>query len=86
MPIMDGLEATRLIRSFVEIGNWEAASKAGIDCHVSPSKSLPTGAEYKFPRKRIRIIAVSTSVLLSTEFGLWFHGLVTFLTFVVSKC
>ncbi|KAF2302821.1 hypothetical protein GH714_008564 [Hevea brasiliensis] len=31
MPVMDGLQATRLIRSFEETGSWDAAVKAGIE-------------------------------------------------------
>ncbi|KAE8654763.1 hypothetical protein F3Y22_tig00117047pilonHSYRG00141 [Hibiscus syriacus] len=31
MPVMDGLQATRLIRSFEETGNWDAAVKVGIE-------------------------------------------------------
>ncbi|CAL5409238.1 unnamed protein product [Camellia sinensis] len=37
MPVMDGLQATRLIRSFEETGNWDAAVKAGIEQFVPPN-------------------------------------------------
>ncbi|XP_044463538.1 histidine kinase 5-like [Mangifera indica] len=31
MPVMDGLQATRIIRSYEDTGNWDAAAKAGIE-------------------------------------------------------
>ncbi|XP_024995033.1 histidine kinase 5-like [Cynara cardunculus var. scolymus] len=56
MPLMDGLEATRLIRSFEKTGNWDEARKAGVD-FPSYDRILQE------PRKRIPIIAVSTANL-----------------------
>lgn len=56
MPVMDGLQATRLIRSFEETGNWEAAVNAGVEPTTpcwTPSSS----------RKRMPIIAVSITSL-----------------------
>lgn len=60
MPVMDGLQATRLIRSFEESGNWDAAKDAGIgiDEELSPSNSLQRSDESS--TKRIPIIAVRT--------------------------
>lgn len=54
MPIMDGLQATKLIRSFEETGNWDAAKNAGIE------QSLPNrDYEYSAPStKRVPIVAV----------------------------
>ncbi|CAL5361103.1 unnamed protein product [Camellia sinensis] len=37
MPVMDGLQATRLIHSFEETGSWDAAVKAGIEQFVPPN-------------------------------------------------
>ncbi|KAK6116963.1 hypothetical protein DH2020_049338 [Rehmannia glutinosa] len=34
MPVMDGLEATRLIRSYEETGSWDDAIKAGVDIQL----------------------------------------------------
>ncbi|XP_076936400.1 histidine kinase 5-like [Bidens hawaiensis] len=51
MPVMDGLQATRLIRSYEKTGNWDEARSAGVDLPDQMSKQ---------PRKRIPIIAVST--------------------------
>lgn len=56
MPVMDGLQATRLIRSFEESGNWDAAKDAGIDEELSPSNSSQGSNESS--TKRIPIIAV----------------------------
>lgn len=55
MPVMNGLQATKLIRSFEETGNWDAARKAGIE------QNLPD-LDYECSEpstKRIPIIAVS---------------------------
>ena len=62
MPVMDGLQATRLIRSFEETGNWDAAAMAGIEQPLPSSDSLQPGCMP--PTKRIPIIAVSSSSLL----------------------
>lgn len=53
MPVMDGLKATRLIRSFEETGNWDAAMQVGIEPAVPSSDSI-------LRPQRMPIIAVST--------------------------
>ncbi|KAK1290149.1 Histidine kinase 5 [Acorus calamus] len=58
MPIMDGLKATRLIRSFEENGNWSAALEAGVDLPDLSGVSS-TGAY----RNRIPIIAMTANAL-----------------------
>lgn len=60
MPVMDGLQATRIIRSFEETGNWDAAVKAGIEPSTCSSDSLPNGHDSMTVTKRVPIIAVST--------------------------
>lgn len=54
MPVMNGLEATRLIRSFEETGNWDEAVKAGVEQSVLRSDSFTSMP----PTKRVPIIAV----------------------------
>jgi CheY-like chemotaxis protein len=68
MPVMDGLQATRLIRSFEETGNWDAAVKAGIDQAVLSLDSLQNGLGSTPSAKRIPIIAVSTSNLICLQY------------------
>lgn len=59
MPIMDGLQTTRIIRSFEETGNWDAAEKAGIELTVPSQDALQNGHGYTPSGNRIPIIAVS---------------------------
>ena len=56
MPVMNGLQATRIIRSFEETGSWEAAEKAGIEFSES---CLLNGHAFTPSTKRTPIIAVS---------------------------
>lgn len=60
MPVMDGLQATRIIRSFEETGNWDAAARAGIE-QVSSDLSC-NGHSSTESRERVPIIAVSTCI------------------------
>jgi len=56
MPVLDGLKATRLIRSYEETGNWNAAIEAGVDISTSENEQVCMR-----PTNRLPIIAVSTS-------------------------
>ena len=67
MPVMNGLKATRLIRSFEETGNWDAAEKAGILLEA-PSDALSNGKSSTRSTKRIPIVAVSTIDSFITQF------------------
>lgn len=56
MPVMDGLQATRLIRSFEETGSWEDAVKAGVEPPHQP--------QTEETRRRVPIVAVRLMVIL----------------------
>lgn len=60
MPVMDGLQATRLIRSFEENGNWDAAVAAGVNAPTVSSDTTSDGLAAIHVRKRVSIIAVSS--------------------------
>ncbi|KAM7255309.1 hypothetical protein ACFE04_020550 [Oxalis oulophora] len=47
MPVMDGLEATRLIPSFQETGSWDAAVQAGVEPSVLSSNSSCDASQEK---------------------------------------
>ncbi|CAN6682500.1 unnamed protein product [Malus baccata var. baccata] len=61
MPVMDGLQTTRIIRSFEETGNWDAAERAGIELPLPSSETLQNGHGYTPSRKRIPIIAMTAN-------------------------
>jgi len=62
MPVMNGLQTTKLIRSYEETGNWDAARETGVEQSLSASDecSMP-------PEKRIHIVAVSNYILIFTN-------------------
>ncbi|CAL5443704.1 unnamed protein product [Camellia sinensis] len=49
MPVMDGLQATRLIHSFEETGSWDAAMKAGIEQFAPPNDQKFESSEKRMP-------------------------------------
>lgn len=57
MPVLDGLKATRLIRSYEESGNWNAAIEAGIEMETLEKEQVCVRSTNRLP-----IIAVSTSL------------------------
>ncbi|KAJ3708014.1 hypothetical protein LUZ61_011719 [Rhynchospora tenuis] len=61
MPVMDGLQATRLIRSFEENGYWDAS--VGPTCQTSPTSSFLSQDCHEDTRKRKRtpIIAMTAN-------------------------
>ncbi|KAF5931702.1 hypothetical protein HYC85_027873 [Camellia sinensis] len=75
MPVMDGLQATRLIHSFEETGSWDAAVKAGIEQFVPPNDQ-----KFESSKKRMPIIAMTTNALAESVDECFANGMDLFVS------
>ncbi|KAG7941841.1 hypothetical protein I3843_16G067700 [Carya illinoinensis] len=80
MPVMDGLQATRLIRSFEETGNWDAAVKAGIEQTVPCLNSSQNSLGSTPSTKKIPIIAMTANALAESADECLANGMDSFVS------
>ncbi|KAK4274513.1 hypothetical protein QN277_017721 [Acacia crassicarpa] len=75
MPVMNGLQATRLIRSFEETGNWDAAREAGIELNLPASSCLSATKSNHIP-----IIAMTANALSESAEECYANGMDSFVS------
>ncbi|XP_057425315.1 histidine kinase 5-like [Lotus japonicus] len=75
MPVMNGLQTTKLIRSYEETGHWDAARKAGIEQSLSASDECPVP-----PNKRMHIVAMTANTLAESAEECFANGMDSFVS------
>ncbi|XP_028799043.1 histidine kinase 5 [Neltuma alba] len=81
MPVMNGLQATKLIRSFEETGNWDAAREVGIE--LNPPASCLHNNEICLPAAKsshIPIIAMTANALSESAEECFENGMDSFVS------
>ncbi|MED6133646.1 hypothetical protein PIB30_030041 [Stylosanthes scabra] len=76
MPVMNGLQTTKLIRSYEETGNWDAAKSSGIE-------QIQQISDYECcvpPRKRIHIIAMTANTVSESAEECYANGMDSFVS------
>ncbi|CAA0821366.1 Histidine kinase 5 [Striga hermonthica] len=79
MPVMDGLQATKLIRSYEETGNWDEALKAGVDIQL-PCRNSCSNSRVGKTRKRIPIVAMTANAMSESADECYANGMDSFVT------
>ncbi|KAK4798187.1 hypothetical protein SAY86_030513 [Trapa natans] len=79
MPIMDGLQATRLIRLFEETGNWGAAMEAGVEEPFTSGSSVNEDNS-SGSRKRVPIVAMTANALSESADECFANGMDSFVS------
>ncbi|KAL1291010.1 hypothetical protein HN51_059561 [Arachis hypogaea] len=76
MPIMNGLQATKLIRSFEETGNWDAARKVLMELNLPDLDHECSGPS----KKRIPIVAMTANALSESAEECFANGMDSFVS------
>ncbi|MED6111788.1 hypothetical protein PIB30_055570 [Stylosanthes scabra] len=76
MPIMNGLQATKLIRSFEETRNWDAARKALMELNLPELDYECSGPS----KKRIPIVAMTANALSESAEECFANGMDSFVS------
>ncbi|KAL1209003.1 Histidine kinase 5 [Cardamine amara subsp. amara] len=75
MPVLDGLKATRLIRSYEESGNWNAAIEAGVDIKTMENEKIRVHSTNRLP-----IIAMTANTLAESSEECYANGMDSFIS------